>query len=261
MPEGHTTHRLAKDLFSTLVDQQVEASSPQGHFAVSAEQIDGTQLVEASAWGKHLFCEFEGPTTLHIHLGLIGKLRRKEVDEPVVGQIRLRLVGERDIWDLSGPMVCELIEDTAPIVAKLGPDPLRPDGDPDLFVERLRKRSIPLCAAILDQKVIAGLGNVFRSELCFLLGVDPRTPAKNLDEDTARALWGLAVAQLELGVERNRIVTRDLSEVDEPHDELDDDARLYVYKRDGSPCHRCGDEIVLIELAKRKAWYCPTCQS
>ena len=77
MPEGHTIHRLARDLNTTLRGEPVTASSPQGRFADGAERIDGHALVSAEAWGKYLFCDFGTDEVLHVHLGLIGKFRRR----------------------------------------------------------------------------------------------------------------------------------------------------------------------------------------
>ncbi len=263
MPEGHTIHRLAKDLNKTLRPGTVTASSPQGPFATEASQLDGRELIEASAWGKHLFLDFKDAPLLHIHLGLIGKLRPKPIDAPEKGAIRLRLEGGEKLWDLTGPMVCALIDDDDrdAVTAKLGPDPLRKDADPGAFATAMDRRRVPLAAALLDQKVIAGIGNVYRSEFCYLAGIHPETPANNISEDETDQLWRMAVDQLKLGVRLNRIVTREPEEVGVSAGRISDDDRLYVYKRDGEPCHRCGDEIQLIEIAKRKAWYCPTCQS
>lgn len=262
MPEGHTIHRLARDLNKTLRPTPVIATSPQGRFEQEAEELDGSRLTQAEAWGKLLFLEFENAPLLHIHLGLIGKFRPKPLDAPAQGAIRLRLVGEETLWDLTGPMVCALIDDAdhEALIDPLGPDPLRRGSSSTDFVERLGRKRIPVAAALLDQKVIAGIGNVYRSEFCYLTGIHPETPANSLDEDTRRELWDLAVDQLTLGERLNRIVTRDPDEVGVSPGRISNEDRLYVYKRDGKPCHRCGTEIRLIEVAKRKAWYCPQCQ-
>lgn len=263
MPEGHTIHRLARDLNKTLRPSRVTASSPQGRFAEEASLLDGKQLDAAEAWGKHLFLDFTDAPLLHIHLGLIGKLRPKSADEDEQGEIRLRLVGDDTLWDLTGPMVCALIDpdDAVAITSKLGPDPLRKNASVDDFVLRMSKKKVPVAAAILDQKVMAGIGNVYRSEFCYLLGIDPATPANEIDEALVRELWDLSRSQLKLGVRLNRIVTRDPKEVGVTAGKISNDDRLYVYKREGLPCHRCGDEIQLLEIAKRKAWRCPTCQN
>lgn len=263
MPEGHTIHRLARDLNRTLRPGAVSTSSPQGRFTQEAAELDGKELLAARAWGKHLFLDFANAPLLHIHLGLIGKLRSKPADEAEVGEIRLRIVGADTLWDLTGPMICALIDpdDVATITAKLGPDPLRRDGHASDFLQLMRKRSLPLAATLLDQKVIAGIGNVYRSEFCYLAGIHPNTPVNTLDDDQILALWNLATEQLRLGVRLNRIVTRDSEEVGVAAGRIGDEDRLYVYKREGLPCHRCRDEIRLVEIAKRKAWFCPTCQA
>lgn len=262
MPEGHTIHRLARDMNKTLRPGVVAASSPQGRFAQEAAELDGHPLRAARAWGKHLFLDFTDAPMLHIHLGLIGKLRSKASDEPVIGEIRLRLVGDDTLWDLTGPMICALIDpdDVHAVTSKLGPDPLRRDGKPAEFLRLVRKRSLPLAAALLDQKVVSGIGNVYRSEFCYLAGIDPNTPANSLDDSQILGLWHMASTQLRQGVRLNRIVTREPAEVGMAAGRISDDDRLYVYKREGLPCHRCGDEIRLAEIAKRKAWFCPTCQ-
>ena len=238
MPEGHTIHRLAKDLNKTIRPTPVIASSPQGRFADEAAQLDGRKLNRADAWGKHLFLDFDGAPLLHIHLGLIGKLRRKPVDADEVGEIRLRLTGEDATWDLTGPMVCALIDDddAAQVTSKLGPDPLRRNADPADFAARMKRKKLPLSAALLDQKVIAGIGNIFRSEFCYLTGINPNTPANELAPEQVEELWDLATDQLKLGVRLNRIVTRDPSEVGVTAGRIPNDERLYVYKRDGLPC-------------------------
>ncbi len=267
MPEGHTIHRLAADLARDLRGRPVAASSPQGRFTTSAALVDGVVVRRAEAYGKQLFVDFAGDTTLSVHLGLIGKFRRWPIGRPASGSVRLRLLpGDgtaTHVWDLTGPMVCELIDPhrRAAIAAAIGPDPLRRNGSIDEFVRRAARRMAPIGAVLLDQHVVAGIGNVYRAELCFLCGIDPRRSAASLPEDDLGALWTEAATQLRLGVRRNRIVTRDLTEVGRRSwSTLTDDERLYAYKRGGDPCHRCGSPIATAELAGRSTWFCPSCQ-
>jgi len=264
MPEGHTTHRLAQDLARDLVGQPLEATSPQGRFSDGAAILNGASLVRTQAFGKHLFLEPDGGQFLHIHLGLIGKFRRLPgpATEPK-GAIRLRLVAPEAVWDLSGPNVCELVtpEQQTEIVKDLGPDPLRRGAKADEFVARLLRKRVGIGAALLDQNVVAGIGNVYRAELLLLLGIDPRRPANTLTEAEALELWELMRAELKIGKKLNRIVTVDPAEVGaKSRAKLDDDERLYAYKREGLPCRRCGTEIEIFELASRSTWWCPTCQ-
>lgn len=267
MPEGHTIHRLARDLNRDLKGTPLNASSPQGRFSDSAALFDGAEMTRAEAWGKHLFLRFAGgladDETLHIHLGLIGKFRPKASPPPdPQGAIRLRLFNDIATWDLTGPTTCRLIHpDTyGQVIDKLGPDPLRRGASADRFVERLTRKRVAVGAALLDQSVIAGIGNVYRSEFCFLSGIDPSRPANQIAPDEAHALWDLSVAQLRRGVRLNRIVTRDEEEYGAKAGRIPQGERTYAYKRAGKPCRRCATPIARIVVGGRKMWFCPSCQ-
>jgi hypothetical protein len=163
MPEGHTLHRLAGQLSSAFAGQVVRVSSPQGRFT-DAVQVDGTVLVGATSAGKHLFLEFEHDVFVHVHLGLIGKFDVHEgAPAAPVGQVRLRLVGERAYADLRGATQCELIssERRDAILGALGPDPLRPDADPMRAWARISRSHRPIGDLLMDQTVLAGVGNVY----------------------------------------------------------------------------------------------------
>ncbi|HSL57811.1 MAG TPA: DNA-formamidopyrimidine glycosylase family protein [Acidimicrobiales bacterium] len=258
MPEGHTIHRLARDQRRDLAGHALAASSPQGRFAEGAALIDGAVLVDTEAWGKHLFHHYDTGDVLHVHLGLIGRFVRRRTPPPdPVGLVRLRLVGPERTWDLSGPIVCSIVtpDHLEHVVAKLGPDPLRADADPDRFVAALGRRKIPIGAALLDQTVIAGIGNVYRAEMCFLAGIHPATPSNEVDEATARRLWDLAVELLALGVRRNRIITIDPAELDVPVTRLRRGDSTYVYHRD--TCRRCGTPLEVADIGGRRCWSCP----
>lgn len=263
MPEGHTIHRLARDQANDLGGRPVAASSPQGRFDESAALLDGAVLDSTEAHGKHLAHHYSEGSILYVHLGLIGKFRRTAADEPPRGAVRLRLEGEEIAWDLIGPMKCELIdaESLESIFADLGPDPLRANADPDAFFAGLSRRRIPIAAALLDQRLISGIGNVYRSELCFLCGIDPRRPARELSDGEREALWAETVAQLKVGLRLNRIVTRSRDELGKPLSKATADERLYAYKRDGEPCRHCGTELSTDEIGGRRVWWCGSCQT
>ncbi|MEL7206893.1 MAG: Fpg/Nei family DNA glycosylase, partial [Actinomycetota bacterium] len=177
---------------------------------------------------------------------------------------RVVLRGPQGEAQLSGPTVCEVID--APrwdaIVAGLGPDPLhRPADGSGLMAERLGRRRIPVGRALLDQKVVAGLGNVYRAEILFLAGIRPTRRADRVRPAEVDRLWALSVEQLTLGERSGRIVTVDPADVGAPsRSELRGDDRLYVYKRENRPCHRCGTGVVSRMLADRRIWWCPSCQ-
>lgn len=265
MPEGHTVHRAARLQRRRFAGEALAVDSPQGRFAAGAAVLDGRALLGVDAHGKHLFHRWEGGDTLHVHLGLFGRFRIWTTDppEPTDGT-RLRWRGASGTLHLSGPTVCELVDPDreAAIRDRLGPDPLAPgDGAADVFAEGLARRRAPVGQALLDQALVAGIGNVYRAELCFLAGIDPHRRSDRVDHDDATRLWALAVGELARGERMGRIVTVRPEEVgrtrprDVPRGE-----RLYVYKRRGEPCRRCGRAIERSELGGRRIWWCPGCQ-
>ena len=262
MPEGHTVHGLARDLSSTLRGTTVHASSPQGRFSAGAAAIDGAALERAEAWGKYLFCDFGTGEVLHVHLGLIGRFRRRPSPPPEpTGAVRLRLEGEQATWDLSGPTRCELVtpDEQDRIVARLGADPLRPDADVAAARALVGRTGRPIGSVVLDQSVIAGIGNVYRAEVLFLCGIHPDRPADTLTDDEFDRLWGRTVELLRVGLRLQRIVTTDPDEIGRPRSRMRAEDRLYVYHRE--ICRRCGTSIATIVLGGRPIWFCPTCQT
>lgn len=273
MPEGHTIHRHARLQRKVLVGHRVHAWSPQGRFDDGAARLDGGTVLDIEAWGKHLLYHWgdeEGVASgdvLHVHLGLFGKFRtfKSEPPPPTDGtRLALRTHGEvgSTIY-LAGATTVELItpEDIPPLVARLGPDPLRRDADPTRFAAALRRRRLPIGEALLDQRAIAGIGNVYRAEMLFRAGIDPDTPAAELGEAEVKALWDDAVHLLAIGERSGRIVTVEPEDVGRTRrSDLPRDEQRYVYKRHDRPCHRCGDTIVSWMPRSRTIWGCPTCQ-
>lgn len=262
MPEGHTIHRLARDLQRTLGDDtSLHVWSPQGRFAAGAALLDGQRLRRAEAWGKYLFCDFDIGQVLHVHLGLIGKFRRRGVPAPdPVGAIRLRIEGDSATWDLSGPTRCELMppDEVGRITSRLGADPLRRTPDVAAARAKFARSSRPVGAYLLDQSVIAGIGNVYRAELLFLCGIHPARPAQSLSDEEFDELWRRTVELLRLGVRTGRIITTDPDEIGRPRSRMRAQDRLYVYHREH--CRRCGTELGVLQLGGRPIWFCPTCQ-
>ncbi len=272
MPEGHTIHRYARKHWDDLGGQKIATSSPQGRFSSGAARLDGRTLTAIKAHGKHLFYRWEGGETLHIHLGLFGRFRRhtipaNEADLPPPSDgTRLVMTGEDVTIYLSGPTICRLVDpDTeASVRSRLGPDPLDDDSEIQKLKEfqaNLARRSIPIGAALLDQKVTAGIGNVYRAEALFLAGIDPQIPAKDLSSESAVQLWSLSTELLRRGERAGRIITVDPTDVGaKRRSDLKKRERLYVYKRQGEPCRRCGTPISMSDMANRHIWWCSSCQ-
>ncbi len=269
MPEGHTIHRAARLQNKRFKGTAIRSESPQGRFTDGATLVDGVGLKKIHANGKHLFYDFESGDVVHVHLGLFGKFRMRSLptDDPVSDNCRWLVATDSDRLHLAGPTVCEVIspEEMQAIRDRLGPDPLvaRHTIDPvEKIAKRLSRRRIPIGAAILDQKVIAGLGNVYRAEILFLIGLDPFTPANEVGEDTLSALWNESVRQLKMGEKAGRIVTTEPADVGRKRRaDIGRGQRLYCYKRRGEPCRRCGSIIRSADIDGRNIWWCPTEQA
>lgn len=262
MPEGHTIHRLAIDLTKAFASATVRVSSPQGRFT-STELLDGSAFTTAHAIGKHLFLDFDRGR-VHIHLGLFGKFKRQvNLTEVTRSSVRLRIETAILRWDLTGPTACELIdaEAYAALDARLGADPLSPLPRPARTWLTVKKSKRSIGALLLDQSVFAGIGNVYRAELLFLIGINPETPGTALDKATFEKLWLLSRKLLAIGVQTNRIITVQSSTVAtklKAGRNVNRREALYVYKR--SQCRICEGAIETSTNATRTMYHCPRCQ-
>jgi endonuclease-8 len=262
MPEGHTIHRLARDQTADLVGVPVRTATVQDRFADGAARLDRRTIERVEAYGKHLFQWWDGGEVLHVHLGLFGKWTRRSSPPPApTGEMRLRLEGPTHTWDLAGAITCRLVgpDDRDQVVAGLGPDPLRRDAKPEKMWDRLHRSRQPIGALLMDQAVVAGIGNVYRSELLFLVGVHPRRAGRDVTRDEFDRLWLETVQQLRLGVRRNRIVTRRPHELTRSGVKAKAKDALYVYKREH--CRWCDSPLDVVTLAGRRAWACPVHQT
>ena len=268
MPEGHKLHRLARDHAKPLVGRRVEVCSPQGRFADEAEQIDGATVDRVEANGKHLFYKFEHPAQplprpwWHVHLGLYGKYRTFKREEPERrGQIRVALRTPEFGFHLIGPNQCELLDDdgVAAVTDRLGPDPLRRDADPQRFDVRVAKSHAPIGTLLLDQSVVAGIGNIYRADVLFAEGIDPLRRGCDLTSDERERLWQRMTDYLRLGVKYNRIITADPAEVGKSYGRMNAEERVLIYKRD--ICPKCGGSTEELSLANRRIDRCPRCQT
>ncbi|MDQ3616965.1 MAG: Fpg/Nei family DNA glycosylase [Actinomycetota bacterium] len=269
MPEGHTLHRLAQSLGQRFGGQDVEVSSPQGRFVSAAALIDGTELLGAEAWGKHLFIAFAGQRYVHVHLGLYGRFDVRDVNDGAppapVGQVRLRIVGQGAYADLRGATACDLLTETerTTVVDRLGPDPLRDDADFEKVWTRLSASRTSIGALLMDQTVLAGVGNVYRAEVLFRHRIHPLRPGRSLRRGQVLAMWEDLVELMHHGVEVGRIysIRPQHTEVAGSRERLPDDhGGVYVYRRAARPCHVCGSKVRTEVLAGRNLFWCPTCQ-
>jgi formamidopyrimidine-DNA glycosylase len=213
------------------------------------------------------------------------------------GQVRVRLLGDHAVADLTGPTACEVItaEEKTAVQARLGPDPIRDDSDVDAFVTAVGRSRVTIGQQLMDQAVVAGVGNIYRAEALFRAGVDPLRPGRDLPAATVREIWHDLVTLMRAGADHGAIVTtrpdhrpgsetrreraygpdggsgehkpvvdgrrRTRQNTDGMPDAVPADQAFYVYHRDGLPCRVCGTPVLVKELAGRNLFWCPTCQA
>ncbi|GAB3298978.1 Fpg/Nei family DNA glycosylase [Parasphingorhabdus pacifica] len=268
MPEGHTLHRLAELHHRRYAGCEVRVASPQGRFAGSASLLNGSVLQRAEAHGKHLFHVYRPDQVVHVHLGLYGAFTEFPVpEEEPRGQVRMRVVGDTHGTDLRGPIKCELLTgaEVTALREKLGPDPLRDDAEPERAWQRISRSKTSIAALLMDQKILAGVGNVYRAEVLFRHGIPPHTPGRGLGHERWRSIWADLAELMAHGVRVGRIDT-----VRPEHDPVvtgraprqdRHGGEVYVYRRAAAPCLVCGTAVATAELAARKLYWCPSCQA
>lgn len=271
MPEGHTLHRVARDHGRLFVGEPLVVSSPQGRFADGARRLTGRVVESVEAVGKHLFYHWapkgrsKRTDVLHVHLGLYGKFRlhktRQEGAWPEPrGAVRLRVEADTAAFDLNGPNRCELTDRAGYLqqLERLGPDPLRPDADPERAWRRIHRSRAPIGTLLMNQEVIAGVGNIYRCEALHLLNIHPERAGRDVDRSEFDRLWAKLAELMALGVKHNRIVIADPADVGKPRGRMTRDERLRIYKK--PHCPDCGGPIEEWKLAARKVFACPNCQ-
>ena len=207
------------------------------------------------------------------------------------GAVRVRLVGEHAVADLTGPTACEVVsgDEVRAVEARLGPDPIREDpppaGGPGRFVAAVRRSRTSVGQLLMNQDVVAGVGNIYRAEALFRAGLDPLTPGRDVPAATLRAVWDDLVVLMRDGATTGAIVTTRPGDrepdvgahpgtpartgpgrpgvrqnTDGTAGSVPADQAFYVYHRDGLPCRVCGTPVLMKDLAGRKLYWCPTCQ-
>lgn len=239
MPEGDSLHRAAGRLQVLVGDVvAVEARHPRARALGIAPRLDGRRLVRAEAVGKNLLLTFEGGLVLRSHLRMRGRWSVRAAAEPVPGAPWLVLRGPTQqaiLWH--GPV----LELGRAAVDRLGPDIMRDPPELELMVARLRAtgQEREVGEALLDQRLVAGIGNMWKAETLHAAGTSPWRPLRELgDAELERVLREAATAMREGRAER------------------------LVYRRAGRPCRRCGTTILSRPQGEgaRTAYWCPSCQ-
>ncbi|GAB3284848.1 formamidopyrimidine-DNA glycosylase [Sinomonas notoginsengisoli] len=189
---------------------------------------------------------------------------------PPIGAVRARLVSAHGWADLRGASTCtvETEAEARSVRSRLGPDPLARHGyaeqaeaDGEEFARRIARRRTPVARLVMEQEVVAGIGNVYRAELLFRARIDPATPGCALGSGRARRLWADAVAAMSQGDRDGRIVTTEPALwPGGPYQLPGPEGAHYVYRRQGMDCRICGTAVRVADEAGRKLYWCPECQ-
>lgn len=229
--------------------------------------MDGQVVRKVEAHGKHLFIGFANNRWIHIHLGLFGKWRfGTDEAPPIVGEVRLRIRTDATYAELRGPTVCEVLtnDEKREAVKRIGPDPIRKDADVELAWARVHRSAAPIGALLMDQRVFAGVGNIYRAEVLFRHGINPYVPGSSITREQFDAIWADLVILMTAGTKRGRIDTVRQEHLPEVMGRAPREDRhggeVYVYRRDGRSCHLCGSFVQIADLQGRKLYWCPSCQ-
>jgi endonuclease VIII len=262
MPEGDTIHRIARSLARHLDGRVLDRVVLRDRGEVGG--FRGRRVQGVRALGKHLLLEVEGGWSLRVHLGMHGRWTRRLAGEPAPPNPTVLLVAGDSIFTCERAYTAEIVRTAAlrahPRLARLGPDLLAEPPDIARAVDRAR---LPAHAhreigdLLLDQRIAAGIGNVFKSEILFECRIHPRTPVGDLGDDRLERLFRRAADLLRVNLRTRRRTTVPLRRRPGPGS-----PRLWVYGREGDACLECGTPIArfLQGDAGRSTWYCPACQ-
>ncbi len=252
MPEGDTIHRVARRMSAALADREVElarapsARSPLHH---RAEELEGRTLERVEARGKHLLAHFEGGLAVHSHLGMNGRWLVAGDGRMPYGRPWLVLGAGRALAAQLGGAILRLVSESRlrndPGLAQLGPDPLAPRFDAELAARRLLEAGVgrEVGDALLDQRIVAGIGNAIRNEACFRAGISPWRRVEELELGEAEDLIRHNERVMRISVAKGR----------RPRS---------IYRGTRQGCPRCGGRVHSRGQgdANRMAYWCPTCQ-
>ncbi len=269
MPEGDTLFRTAAGLRPYLVGRRVSAARTAGPGALpQVGRIVGQEITAVEALGKNLLIRFGNGLEIRTHLKMNGSWHRYRPGEPwrrPPARARLVIEVPGAVAVCFDAPVVELFEQRAEAIhaslGRLGPDLLAPDLDAGEAVRRLRdpsRAATPIGEALVDQRALAGIGNVYKSEILWVERVAPSTPVADLDDSTLARLVATAQRLLRTNVERGAGPERVTTGADRRAI-----GPLYVYGRAGRPCRRCGTPISSTRQGRdlpRTTYWCPTCQ-
>jgi formamidopyrimidine-DNA glycosylase len=269
LPEVESIRRSLEPLVCGLQIARAEILDPR---LVQPEQasdislrLEGERISQLERRGKHLLVRLESGKTLVVHLRMTGSLQHRPGGSDPLPYERARLwledgseLAYRDVRRFGTWRLLDSGELESYLTARLGPEPLEPDFSPELLRGRLAGRRIALKAALLDQRTLAGLGNIYVDEALWSARLHPATEAGSLSRQALVRLHGAIRETLALGIARQGATLRDYALPDGESGSMQHEFR--VYGRGGEPCERCGGAIERTKIAGRGTWFCPRCQ-
>lgn len=172
------------------------------------------------------------------------------------GEVRVRMVSDTYVVDINGPNTCEILNpaEIAALTKRIGPDVLRKDADPDLAFNRIAKSKVAIGQLLMDQSVIGGIGNIYRTEILWRQNLHPLTTVKQISRTMFDQLWADSVHLLEIGVKNNAIITVD--RVKKSRSKYGERVNIF----DKPTCLTCNRKITKIQIATRRIFACEACQ-
>jgi formamidopyrimidine-DNA glycosylase len=269
LPEVETVRRRLEPVLTGRRFDQVEIHDarlvrPYDPDAVAAE-LQGESVASVERRGKYLIVRFDTDRVLLIHLRMTGSLRHSAdgLDDDPHRRALVRLddgtdLSYRDVRRFGTWLLLEPGELDAYLAPRLGDEPLDALFTAARLGQLLAKRRAPVKAALLDQRTLAGMGNIYVDEALWRAKIHPLRPAESLERDELRRLHRAVRTSLEHGLARQGSTLRDYRLPDGGSGAMQHEFK--VYGRDGEPCDRCGTPIAKIRVAGRGTWFCPTCQ-
>jgi len=231
-----------------------------------ARRLKGERVAQVDRRGKYLMLRFESGRVLLVHLRMTGSFRHADDGKLELDPYRRAVVqlddgsrlGYRDLRRFGTWLLLEPHEVDPYLAARLGPEPFGPDFTPRALAVRLASRSVAVKTAILDQRTVAGVGNIYADEALWRARIHPLREARSLDAAEVRALHRAIRRSLEIGIARQGSTLSDYRQPNGEPGAMQDEFK--VYGRAGEPCDRCGTPIERIVVGGRGTSYCPSCQ-
>jgi formamidopyrimidine-DNA glycosylase len=280
LPEVETVRRRLAPVLEGRRFERVEIADPRVTRPLDplevARELEGERVQTVDRRGKYLVVRFESGRALLIHLRMTGSLRHAPGGELGVGEGGVVNLGDdpyrravvtlddgsdvayRDVRRFGTWLLLEPSDVDMYIDERVGREPLDDAYRAKHLAERLEHRRAPIKAALLDQRTVAGVGNIYADEALWRAKVHPLTPANELTADEVKAVYRAVRESLRAGVRRQGSTLRDYQLPDGSSGRAQE--RFKVYGREGRPCERCGTPIDKIRAAGRGTWYCPNCQ-